>query len=88
VNVIALALKKPTECGREITHWTYHELADEANEQGLTLLKISKSTIGRLLVGAAIKSHHSIYWLNPNIKDEKSFKEEVVEVCDTYHKAV
>jgi hypothetical protein len=54
---------------------------------GLTLLKISKSTIGRLLVGAAIKPHHSIYWLNPNIKDEKSFKEEIVEVCDTYHQA-
>lgn len=86
-NVIALALKKPTECGREITHWTYHELADEANDQGLTILKISKSTIGRLLVGAAIKPHHSIYWLNPNIKDEVAFKEEVVEVCDTYHQA-
>jgi transposase len=86
-NVIALALKQPTECGREITHWTYLELADEANEQGLTILKISKSTVGRLLVGAAIKPHHSIYWLNPNIKDEETFREEVVEVCDTYHQA-
>lgn len=86
-NVMALALKKPTECDREITHWTNHELADEVNKQGLTSLKISKSTVGRLLKDAAIKPHHSIYWLNPNIEDEEAFKEEVVEVCDTYHQA-
>ena len=32
-NVIALALKKPTECGTEITHWSHTELTDEVNEQ-------------------------------------------------------
>jgi hypothetical protein len=31
-NVMALALKKPTECGREMTQWTNIELADEVNK--------------------------------------------------------
>lgn len=84
--IIALALKEPSECGREITHWTHVELADECNQQGLTD-KISKSTVGRLLREVDLKPHTSTYWLNPKIEDEETFKEEVNNVCDTYHQA-
>jgi hypothetical protein len=85
-NLMALALKLPTECGREITHWTHMELADEANIQGIAC-GISKSTVGRFLKQADIRPHHSNYWLNPKIEDDETFKQEVNNVCDTYHHA-
>jgi len=34
-HVMATALKKPSECQREITHWTHVELADELNKTDL-----------------------------------------------------
>lgn len=85
-NVMALALKKPTECGREMTQWTNIELADEVNKQQIAE-GMSKSTVGRLLKEAVIRPHKSRYWLNPNIEDEEVFKEEVKTICDTYHLA-
>jgi len=85
-NVMALALKQPTECGREITQWTHIELADEINKQKIAE-GMSKSTVGRLLKQADIRPHKSRYWLNPNIDDEEAFKKEVKKVCDTYHQA-
>jgi len=85
-NMMALALKQPTECGREITQWTHIELALEVNKQGIAEA-ISKSTVGRLLKQADIRPHKSRYWLNPNIDDEETFKKEVKTICDTYHQA-
>ena len=85
-NLMALALKKPAEFGREITQWTHIELADEANKQNIAP-GISKSTVGRLLKKADIRPHKSRYWLNPNIDDEEEFKKEVKNICDTYHQA-
>ncbi len=85
-NLMSLALKLPTECGREITHWTHTELADEANKQGLAC-GISKSTVGRFLRQAQIRPHRSTYWLNPKIEDDEIFKKEVNNVCNTYHQA-
>jgi hypothetical protein len=85
-NLMSLALKLPTECGREMTHWTHIELADEANKQAIAC-GISKSTVGRFLKQVDIRPHHSIYWLNPNIKDEDTLKKEVHKVCETYHQA-
>ena len=70
-NVIALALKAPTKCGREITQWTHIELADEVNKQKIAE-GMSKSTVGRLLKQADIRPHKSRYWLNPNIEDEEA----------------
>jgi len=85
-NVMALALKKPVECGKEITQWTHIELADEVNKQKIAE-GMSKSTVGRLLRQADIRPHKSRYWLNPNIDDEETFKKEVKNICDTYHEA-
>ncbi len=85
-NLMALALKEPTKCGREITHWTHTELADEANIQQLAS-GISKSTVGRFLRQVDIRPHRSTYWLNPKVKDDEEFKKEVNHVCDTYHQA-
>lgn len=85
-NLMALALKQPTEVGREITHWTHTELADEADRQGIAS-RISKSTVGRFLRQVDIRPHRSTYWLNPKIEDDETFKKEVNKVCDTYHQA-
>ena len=85
-NVMALALKKPTECDREITQWTHVELADEVSKQKIAE-GMSKSTVGRILRHADIRPHKSRYWLNPNIDDEQTFKKEVKKICDTYHEA-
>ncbi len=85
-NLMALSLKPPTEFGREITHWTYEELADEADIQGIAS-GISKSTVGRFLREADIRPHHSGYWLNPKIEDEEAFKKRVNDICNTYQQA-
>ena len=85
-GVMAIALKEPTQYNREITHWTYIELADEVNQRGIAK-GMSKSTVGRFLKQADIRPHRSTYWLNPNIEDDEVFKKEVNNVCDTYHQA-
>ena len=85
-RVMVVALKKPTQYNREITHWTHTELADEVHRQGIAK-GMSKSTVGRFLKQADIRPHCSTYWLNPNIEDNEAFKKEVNNVCDTYHKA-
>lgn len=76
-NLMSLALKLPTECGGKMTHWTHIELADEANKQAIAC-GISKSTVGRFLKQVDIRPHHSIYWLNPNIKDEDTLKKRYI----------
>lgn len=85
-HVMSTALKKPSECQREISHWTHHELADELHRQGV-VKNISKSTIGRILRAAEIRPHKSRYWLNPKIEDEAAFRQEVNQVCQLYQKA-
>jgi transposase-like protein len=49
-QLIALACTKPTEVGREGTHWTPRELADELQRQG-TVESISPRHVGRFLKG-------------------------------------
>jgi len=72
-QVMAVALKKPEEFHREITHWTHIELADELDRSGL-VKGISKSTAGRILREADIRPHKSRYWLNPTIENQKILK--------------
>jgi hypothetical protein len=84
-QVMAMALKKPEEYNREITHWTYIELADELNKS--TMFKgISKSTVGRVLREADIRPHKSRYWLTPNVECMETFTLEVNRVCQLYQK--
>ena len=82
-HVMATALKEPSKCQREITHWTHVELADELNKTEL-VKGISKSTVGRLLRQVDLRPHKSRYWLTPNIKNEEVFKKEVKQVCQLY----
>lgn len=85
-RLLAIALQAPTEHGREMTHWTQQELADEVNKQ-LKTTKMSKSTVGRVLSDADIRPHKIRYWLNPKIDDEEQHRLEVRQVCETYEQA-
>ena len=83
VQVIALACEDPRESGREITHWTHREVADEAIKR-VIVVTISSRQVGRVLGGADLKPHLSRYWLNANPDDPEKFAEEVEAVCDLY----
>lgn len=58
-TIIALACEPPTDSGREMTHWTQRELADEAVKRGY-VDSISPHSVGRFLKsGAAKAASHS-----------------------------
>lgn len=61
-QIIAAACETPAQCGREVSHWTARELADEAIKRGI-VASISTRHVGRLLEEAVIKPHRSRYWL-------------------------
>jgi len=85
--VVAMACEDPRDSGREISHWTRRELADEAVQRQI-VETISPRHVGRLLNDAAIKPHLSRYWLNNDrAADPSTFDAEVKRVCDTYHSA-
>lgn len=48
VQIIALACEDPTRYGREVSHWTAAELAEEAVKQGI-VSSISPRSVGRFL---------------------------------------
>jgi putative transposase len=45
-QILALACEDPSESGREVTHWTPRELAQEAQKRGI-VESISVRTVGR-----------------------------------------
>jgi putative transposase len=47
-QIIAVACEPPEKCGRPVTHWTPHELADEAKKRGI-VESISARQVGRFL---------------------------------------
>jgi transposase len=85
-RILALACEPPEKSGRPITHWTYAELAAEAQKQGI-VPSISASQVGRYLREAELQPHRSKYWLNTKEKDPGVFQAKVEEVCDCYQEA-
>ena len=85
--IIAISCQQPTECGREVSHWTSGELADEAIKQGI-VDSISVSTVGRLLRNNTIQPHLSRYWeYNERDKDPEAFDKKILEVSGLYKTA-
>ena len=85
--IIAISCQQPTECGREVSHWTSGELADEAIKQGI-VESISVSTVARLLRENIIKPHLTRYWeYNERDKDPESFDKKILEVSELYKNA-
>ncbi len=86
VQIVALACEDPRESGREISHWTRRELADEAINRNI-VITISPRHVGRVLDGADLKPHLSRYWLNSNPPDPEAFAAEIKVVCNLYAQA-
>lgn len=85
-RILALACEPPEKSGRPITHWTAHELADEAKKRGI-VESISPSQVGRYLREAELQPHRSRYWLNAKEKDPQQFQKKVETICRTYLEA-
>jgi transposase len=85
-QILALACEPPEQSGRPITHWTYQELADEAQKRGI-VVSISEAQVGRYLREAELQPHKSRYWLNTKEKDPQHFQEKVEQVCTCYLEA-
>jgi transposase len=80
-QIIALACETPP---KPLTHWTREDLAREAAVRGI-VEQISPSTIGRILNEADLKPHRSQYWLNHEVEDDATFREEVRDICKLSH---
>jgi putative transposase len=50
VQIVAVSLEAPQECGRPVSHWTPTELADEVTKRGI-VETISPRQVGRFLKG-------------------------------------
>jgi transposase len=55
VQIIALACEAPSLSNRPISHWTAHELADEATKRGI-VESISPQTVERFLKGSRVEA--------------------------------
>jgi transposase len=84
VQIVAVACENPQLSGREISHWTPRELADEVVKRKI-VLSISPRHVGRMLEEADLKPHLSRYWLNnKRSEDPETFDAEVKQVCNHY----
>jgi transposase len=84
VQLIAVACENPRLSGREISHWTPRELADEVIKREI-VVTISPRHVGRVLDEADLQPHLSRYWLNnKRTEDPKTFDKETKQVCDHY----
>ena len=87
-QIIAVACEDPRKSGREITHWTRRELANEVIHRGI-VVSISPRHVGRILDEADLKPHLSRYWLNNNRdEDPEAFDAVVRFVCNLYLSAL
>jgi transposase len=82
-QILAVACEPPEKSGRPITHWTAHELTDEAVRRGI-VTSISPSQVSRYLREAVLQPHKSRYWLNTTETDPARFEEQVKSICETY----
>jgi hypothetical protein len=85
-QLVAPALKPPSEHARPITHWTARELADEIRIQGIAP-GISPRQVQRFLDQADLQPHRSEYRLNPKIGDQAEYEGQVSEICSLYSHA-
>ena len=83
-SLIALACEKPEDHGRPITHWTAHELKDQAIQQGI-VPSISVRHLNRLLTAVDLQPHRSRYWLNAKPDPQKDDK--IRAICQVYQQA-
>jgi transposase len=80
--VIGLACGKPADAGVKCrTTWTLSSLADAMAARSVDPVKMSRSTVFRILDGADLKPHHTRMWLH---SPDPLFRERVADVCALY----
>jgi len=86
VALIALSCEPPSLSGREVTHWTPRELADEAVRRGI-VPSISERTVNRIWKEADLQPQRVRYWLNNRPEDPQCFAAQTQEICGLYRRA-
>jgi len=80
--VIGLACGKPADAGVSCrTIWTLSSLAEAMASGPVEPVKMSRSTVYRILDGADLKPHHTRMWLH---SPDPLFRERVADVCGLY----
>lgn len=80
--VIGLACGKPADAGIACrTSWTLSALAEAMATRPDEPVKMSRSTVYRILDGADLKPHHTRMWLH---SPDPLFRERVADVCALY----
>lgn len=69
VQIIALACEAPNLSGRPVSHWTPHELADEAVKRGI-VESISPQTVERFFKGSGTQTPSIALLANERAKPE------------------
>jgi hypothetical protein len=80
VDVISLATQKPAERYCPATRWSLDDLVAARRHQPAAPA-MSRSTLWRILDGADLKPHRSVYWLNSHDPD---FDTKARHICDLY----
>lgn len=80
--VIGLACGKPADAGVESRSvWTLSALAEAMGSRATEPVKMSRSTVFRVLRGADLRPHHTRMWLH---SPDPLFRERVADVCALY----
>jgi len=84
VQIVAVACTDPRDAGREISHWTPRELADEVQQRKI-VETISPRHLGRVLDEMELHPHRIRYWLNNNRDaDPVAFDAAATTICGLY----
>ena len=83
IAVLSIATSKTEDHARPVNGWTLEEIAKTiVNEAHAASTR--RATVQRILAGADLKPHKSVYWLNSHDPD---FEAIAKEVCGLYVKA-
>jgi hypothetical protein len=83
IAVLSIATSKTEDHARPVNGWTLEEIA-KAIVNEAHAASISRATVQRILAGADLKPHKSVYWLNSHDPD---FEAIAKEVCGLYLEA-
>ena len=85
-QLVALAVRQPSEFGLPVERWTYRELALTADDQGIAR-GISERTVRRMMQEVDLRPDRIKYWENPKIEDQAAFEKRLREICELYQSA-
>src|SRR5262249_27812700 len=79
-KVVVLATTRPADLGLPTSHWSLDDLAFQILKDA-HYRDMSRSTVQRILAGAAIKPHKVRSWLH---SDDPAFEAKALDICRLY----